>query len=572
MPKKYNSNDYNKDHVEIPDFLKPSVGEPIHSAAKKVEPSSKKAESTPKKKEPTSQKTDKKAKQKKEQKLDSSAKKTTSIKKKNNTKQNTKDMEQEDKKPAIKRALNKQILAVAYFFVIIFVCLIVYFAKYIAIDSKDDITSAYNKRQNSFMDKVVKGDILSCDKEVLATTLKTQNGKEKRDYPYGNMFSHVVGFNSKGRSGLESSENFNLYSTSASMWEQMVNDIKEVKSDGDSIVTTLDVDVQKAAYNALGNNKGAVVAMEPATGKILAMVSKPDYNPNDINDIWDSLSKDEDSALLNRATQGLYPPGSTFKVLTALEYIREHPDYEEYSYTCNGTNVEHGVNIHCAGNEVHGKVNLAKSLAYSCNTSFVNIGESLNFGKYQNLCESFLFNQTVPFNFECSVSKFSLNKNSDPSEMPQTAIGQGDTLITPLENALIMSTIANGGVMMKPMLVTAVLDSEKEEVNEYAPSVLKEVMTSKEAQTMTDLLTDVVESGTASALSGLRHSYAGKTGSAENSEGSKTHAWFIAFSPTDNPKLVVSVIVENVGGGSTYAVPVAQAVYQAYYDKYEYNK
>ena len=162
--------------------------------------------------------------------------------------------------------------------------------------------------------------------------------------------------------------------------------------------------------------------MEPSTGKILAMVSKPDYDPNNIDSVWEDLSKDEDSALLNRATQGLYPPGSTFKVLTALEYIREHPDYEDYSYTCKGTNIEHGVNIHCASGEVHGKVNLAKSLAYSCNTSFVNIGESLSFSGFHDLCESFLFNQSVPFNFECSQSKFYLNKKSDPSEMPQTGL------------------------------------------------------------------------------------------------------------------------------------------------------
>lgn len=139
---------------------------------------------------------------------------------------------------------------------------------------------------------------------------------------------------------------------------------------GDSVVTTLNLELQEAAYDALGNYKGAVVVMEPSTGKILAMVSKPDFDPNTVAENWDFLNTDQDSVLLNRATQGQYAPGSTFKVVTALEYMRENPDYENYGYNCTGAIEKDGVTIRCYNGHVHGQVGFQDSLAYSCNTSF----------------------------------------------------------------------------------------------------------------------------------------------------------------------------------------------------------
>lgn len=151
------------------------------------------------------------------------------------------------------------------------------------------------------------------------------------------------------------------------------------KNIGDNVVTTLDVDLQSAAYNALGDNKGAVVIMEPSTGKVLAMVSKPSFDPNSVAANWDALNSDENSVLLNRATQGLYAPGSTFKIVTTLEYMREHPDdYNSYSYNCTGSITYGDTTIPCANHAVHGAEDLASSFANSCNSSFCNIGMSLD--------------------------------------------------------------------------------------------------------------------------------------------------------------------------------------------------
>lgn len=153
------------------------------------------------------------------------------------------------------------------------------------------------------------------------------------------MFSHVVGYSTKGKTGLEALGNFYLLTSHVNLAEQVINELSSVKNLGDNVITTLDVDLQKAAYDALGSRKGAVVAMEPDTGKILAMVSKPDYNPNTLAADWDALVAGDNSEgqLLNRAAQGLYPPGSTFKIVTALEYIRENPEnFRDYRFDCSG--------------------------------------------------------------------------------------------------------------------------------------------------------------------------------------------------------------------------------------------
>ncbi|OYP02111.1 hypothetical protein CG709_10690 [Lachnotalea glycerini] len=214
-------------------------------------------------------------------------------------------------------------------FVGLFVLLMGYFVYFNIVKSPSIINSSYNTRQDLFAKKVIRGKIVSSDGKILAQTVVSEDGTESREYPYDNMYAHVVGYASKGKAGLESLMNFNLLTSNAPLMERIIKEFKGVKNTGDNVVTTLDSKLQETAYKALGSNNGAVVVMEADTGRILAMVSKPDYNPNDIDTIWDSLvatDNTEDSSLLNRATQGKYPPGSTFKILTLMEYIRENPE------------------------------------------------------------------------------------------------------------------------------------------------------------------------------------------------------------------------------------------------------
>jgi len=466
---------------------------------------------------------------------------------------------------------NREIIFITYVFAGLFLLVIGYYANFMIRDSSEVINNPYNKRQDLLAEQIIRGDILSSDGKVLAHTLVDSEGVETRDYPFKNIYAHVVGRFSKGRTGLESSENFHMLTSHTNTISKIVKELSGSKNIGDSIVTTLDTRIQEAAYNALGNNRGAVVVMEPSSGKIIAMVSKPDYDPNTINDTWEERTKedskdgDKDSSLVNRAAQGLYPPGSTFKILTALEYVRENPDYENYEYNCTGKDVFNSVTINCYHNNAHGHVDLRTSLAKSCNSSFANIGTTLNMTAFRKLCDSFLFNQSIPVDMVYNKSSFVLNGKTAKDQIPQTVIGQGQTQITPLHNALIVSAIANGGVMMKPYVVDSIESQSGEIVKKYLPEMYKTVMTPEEAEILTTFMNATVESGTAAALKNSRYSVAGKTGSAEYMEGKPAHAWFVGFAPAEKPEIAVSIIVESVGTGSDYAVPIAEKIFEAYF-------
>lgn len=467
---------------------------------------------------------------------------------------------------------NKDIMRVAYLFIGMFVMLIGYLV-YFNVYKADEIKSnANNTKQDVQAAKITRGSILSSDGEILAGTNVDNEGNEERVYPYENMFAHVVGYSNNGKAGIESYANSELMTSNASILDKVKNESDNQKVRGDSVVLTLDSNLQKAAYNAMGAYKGAIVVMEPSTGKILAMVSKPDFNPNTIESDWDSLISDEtNSSLLNRATQGLYPPGSTFKILTALEYIRENPDdYENYQYQCTGSISKEDVNITCYDGEVHGTVDLAASFKYSCNSSFANLGMELNNKSFRELCETFRFNGALPVSMEYSTSRFELDEHTSYGEEMATGIGQGNTLTSPLHMALITSTVANGGMMMKPYLVDKIETYDGDLVKETKPSEYKELMTAREAGILSDYMTQVVEGGTAKSLSGAGYTAAGKTGSAEyeiggDSENKGTHSWFVGFSNTSSPDIAVSIIAEDGGTGSSAAVPIAKTIFDAYY-------
>ena len=271
-----------------------------------------------------------------------------------------------------------------------------YISYFNVVKSRDIISSPYNKRQDSYADRVIRGKILDRNGNVLAQTNVAEDGTETREYPYNNIFAHVVGYTAQGKSGLESVSNFELLTSNAFFVDKLKNEFQDKKNQGDNVVTTLDTNLQEAAYDALGSNKGAVVVMDPSTGKILAMVSKPDFDPNTVSQNWNELSTSEDSVLLNRATQGQYAPGSTFKLVTTLEFMRENADFDSYSYNCTGSIESGDVTIHCYGGHVHGQVTLRDSLAYSCNTSFSNIGRSLNADTYKDTAQELLFNKKLP--------------------------------------------------------------------------------------------------------------------------------------------------------------------------------
>lgn len=434
--------------------------------------------------------------------------------------------------------------------------------------SKDIINSPYNTRQDTFADRVIRGDILDRNGEVLATTDVWEDGTEVRSYPYGDVFAHVIGYDANGKAGLESAENFHLLSSNAFFVERIIKELKGEKNRGDSVVTTLDARLQSAAYDALGENKGAVVVMEPKTGKILAMVSKPTFDPNGIEESWDYLNSDGiGSPLLNRATQGAYAPGSIFKIVTALEFMREQPGaYSSYLYDCVGEISYDGTTIPCFDHIVHGTQDLNASFANSCNSSFANIGLSLDKKSYAKTAKQLLFNSKLPSILPYRKSSFELDETSGSAETMMTAMGQGDTQVSPYHMALITSAAANGGTLMKPYLVSSVTNYGGAQVAKNSPSVYKELMTADEASQLTAYMTSVVTQGTGMELSGESYSVAGKTGTAEYGDEGQSHSWFVGFTNVEDPQLVVSVIVEGYDGNpGGRAIPIAKQIMNAYY-------
>lgn len=462
---------------------------------------------------------------------------------------------------------NRQILFVTYFMVALFLGLGGYLSWYMVAQSEEKINNPYNKRQEKLAEKVTRGNIYSDDGKILAETKKKQNGEEYRYYPYGREFCHVVGRISNSMTGVELSQCYPLLTSHGNPFEQMAHSLKGEKKQGDSVYTTLNRSLQEIAYNSLEGQKGAVVAIEPDTGKILAMVSKPDYDPNTVEEDWDELieASEEDSVLINRCTQGVYPPGSTFKILTALEYLRENPDtYKKYSYYCDGKASFGGNVIRCYGGERHGDLNLSDAFAESCNGAFADIGTKLSINSYRKLCEKFLYNKNLPVSFEYNKSSFRLTNSSDAAEIAQTSIGQGKTTVTPLQNAMITAAIANDGIMMAPYVVERTENAAGKVVKQYEPKEYSRVADEAETKIIKKMMRAVVKKGTATSLASLSYGVAGKTGTAEIDSDGTSHAWFVGYAPADKPKIAVSIVVEEAGTGGRYAVPIAKEMFREY--------
>ena len=473
------------------------------------------------------------------------------------------------KEDKVKKKTKRHIMAVTWSFTFLFLGMIGYITYYAMTHQQELINNSYNGRQQILLAKNKRGTIYSADGEVLAKTVEDESGEEIREYPYGNLFSHVVGYAVNGRMGVEAQANYYLINSNAPLSEKAKLDTEQQKYPGDDVFTTLDVDLQQVASKALGVYRGAIVVTEPSTGKILAMVSKPDFDPGTIEQDWDELRKDsEKGVLLNRVTQGLYPPGSTFKIITALEYIRENPEtYQNYSYHCTGSITRGEDRIQCYHGSVHGQIGFDRSFAKSCNSSFANMGLSLDRGAFEDTLKELLFNSKLPLSTSYSQSRIDVSADTSDSDMMQASIGQGTTAMTPIHLNMITCAIANQGTLMKPYVVDHVENSAGNVIKTFNPTTYRKIMTEDEAAILTDLMAGVVTEGTASKLKGLSYTAAGKTGSAEyGTVKGDSHAWFTGFAPVEDPQICVTIIIEGAGAGGDYAVPIAKRIFDAYFE------
>ncbi len=455
----------------------------------------------------------------------------------------------------------------AYCFIAIFVAMIGYIVYFQVFKAEDIINNSYNKRHELFASRMIRGDIVSAEGDVLATTKVSESGKETRYYPHGNMYAHAVGYCENGTTGVEEQANFSLLRTHSFIGNQIYNMLTEKKNKGDTVVTTLKSKLQSVAYNALGSFNGAVVAIDPSNGRILAMVSKPDFDPNDVKEGYEDIISN-DSVLLNRATQGSYTPGSTFKIFTTLEYLKEHGSDAAYTYNCTGQISMDGTTVHCYGNEVHGQLDLEHAFAESCNCAYANMGLNLNISEFQKMTKKMLFNSALPIEYPYTKSSFSLSKDSSTASIMMGSFGQDQITVSPMHLAMVAAAIENNGMLMKPYVIDHVENDAGDIVTETEREEYRNLLSKNNAKVMQKLMEATVNYGTATALQSSKYKAAGKTGSAQVSDSSDdTHSWFVGYANRSSGKdLAIAVIVEKQGNGSRYAVPIAKKVFDAYFD------
>lgn len=486
-----------------------------------------------------------------------------------------KKLNKERNRIARKRTINKDILKISIFVTILFIVMALYLVYYIEFSAPSAINSSYNKRADDYKARTVRGDIYSSDGETLAHTYVDEAGNEYRTYPYGQLFAHSVGFEANGGLGIESSYNFYLLSSNINFIQRIKNEFTGTKNPGNSIYTTLDIGLQQRVDDLLSSaGDSACIALDPDTGEIHAMVSKPGFDPNYINDIWDDITNDEEnSTLLNRATQGLYAPGSTFKIFTLTEYLREHPsDHGKYEYDCEGHIDVKDMTLNCYQKTAHGKVDLEGSLAYSCNCSFANIGLELDLNRFRSTNRSLLFDSPLPLDVASSRSKYAMDKKATEPEIIQTSIGQGNTLVTPAHLAIIMSSIATDGKLIKPHMVKSVESAEGVTIKTFKPQSAGNLFSKEEANELQQYLKAVVDYGTANTLAYENFTVYGKTGTAETVSNfnvdteAKDHSWFVGYAEQDGKKLVVCVLIEKAQDTWGSAAEFSKEIFRYYFN------
>lgn len=456
---------------------------------------------------------------------------------------------------------NKKIIRVLVVVSIMFLALVSYLLYFNMFSAEKVASNPYNKRQWEDERFVKRGSIYDRDGEVLAETI-IDGDSRTRSYPKGHLYSHIIGYYSRvyGKSQLEMKYDKQL------LGHGDINiTFNELRS-GYDLNLTIDNDLQEYAYKQLDGRRGAIVAIEPETGKILAMVSYPDFDPSTdaIEKNWKYIVEREDSPLLARATGGLYPPGSTYKIVTAATAY--NAGYSDKTFEDNGVFKQGGLKVSNYGGESYGTINVRKAFEVSSNFAFCTLGYELGAQNVKDAAEAFGVNKDIDTDIPVSKSRIDYKKMTN-EDAALVSIGQGQLLMTPLHVAMLGAAVANNGKMMKPYLVNTITTSSGLTLSTAKPTVFCQPMSAECASYMNGLMIDVVKEGTgrSAAISGI--TVAGKTGTAEN-ENEKDHAWFVGYAPAEKPTIAVAVLLENDGrSGGASAAPIAKKVMTKYLKK-----
>lgn len=471
--------------------------------------------------------------------------------------------------------LSNNIKKVMFVFLILFVALITFINYTVLFKSEAAVKSVYNKRNAAEKSRILRGSIFDRDNNLIVKGEKTGEFTQNREYIGGVPFAHVVGYYDEvyGMSGIEKKLDEELSGKAINGIKDFLSFFKfsnaEAKG-GNNVITTLNSSLQKKAYEVLGNKRGSIVALDPTTGEVLAMVSKPGFNPNTLKEDWEKLSSDPNTPFLNRAVSGLYPPGSTFKAVTAISAL------ENISGVANKTFKDEGriqfnksQYLENYKGKAFGNIGLEQAFTVSSNVVFGSLAMDLGNDTLRATAEKFLFNKDIPSRtLTIDNSKFPTYKKEEIGNIAQSGIGQSGVLASPIEMALVASTIANNGVMMEPNIVKQITSTKGDVVKSYEPKEIGTVTSAENAQILKKYMRSVVTKGTGkdSEVNGVQIS--GKTGTADQDTGKKIpHSWYIGFAPYEKPKIAFAIIVEEGGNDSYNATDMARDIMKNYFGK-----
>jgi penicillin-binding protein A len=476
--------------------------------------------------------------------------------------------------------VNRQIVQLFGIFAVLFGVLLFFTSRWTVFEASSLENNPDNRRPLIEEQKVPRGLILASDgKTKLARSRGEGRGENRiytRTYPTGRTFGHPVGFSyiRNGRRGLEQSRNDDLVGEEDE-FSSILAGLESRDQEGNDVVTNLDVAGTQAAVNGLAGRKGAVVAIEPATGKVRVMVSIPEYDPNLIPSQIGQLNRDPNQPLLNRTTQELYPPGSTFKVVTATAALDSGKITPETVIDGSSPKDISGVPLENAGGEQFGPISATDALTNSVNTYWAQVGERIGRDTLVEYMKRYGFYEDPQLDYpdEQMIPSGIINGDGDyvddGFDAGRVAIGQGglegEIRAGPLQMAEVAATVANGGRLMQPRLTDRIVRKDGRIKEKIQPDLQAVVMKPETADQLTNMMSRVVEegTGTAAALAGVR--VAGKTGTAEVGANREfTQPWFICFAPVEDPRMAVAVTLERTTGqGGTVAAPIAKSVLEA---------
>jgi penicillin-binding protein A len=476
--------------------------------------------------------------------------------------------------------VNRQIVQLFGLFTLLFAVLLAFTSRWTVFEANSLADNPANHRPLIEEQRIPRGLIFASDGHTaLARNVGHGRGENRtytRSYPQGGLFAHPVGFSflRNGQRGIESSHNDDLVGRE-NEFASILSGLESRDREGNDIVTNLDVNGTQAAVAGLAGRTGSVVAIEPSTGKVRVMVSIPEYDPNQIPSRFRQINTDPGKPLLNRATQELYPPGSTFKVVTASAALDSGKITPDTVLSGSSPRTISGQPLSNAGGEQFGAITATDALTHSVNTYWAQVGERIGTGTLVEYMKRFGFYEKPQLDYPgaqmvaSGVRRNGVKYVEDGFDVGRVAIGQGGLEgaidATPLQMAEVAATVANDGRLMRPRLVDRIVQKDGRVRDRIQPDLQSVVMKPDTAHELGEMMSRVVEegTGTAAALEGI--TVAGKTGTAETGANAEfTQAWFICFAPVEDPRMAVAVTVPNASGqGGTVAAPIAKQVLEA---------